>query len=85
MSDSAYGTPLLIRDGENPLPLARVSLSAQADGEKYNEEFVQKLAFEHPEALPVSEIDRAFSDRVPVCMELNTPAGPLDALYVTPN
>lgn len=49
MSGSAYGTPLLIRDGEDPLPLARVSLSVQADGEKYNEEFVQKLAFEHPD------------------------------------
>jgi hypothetical protein len=84
MSESAYGTPLLIRDGKEPLPLARVSLSTQVDGEKYDEEFIQKLAFKHPEALPISEIDRAFSNLVPVCMELNTPAGPLDALYVTP-
>lgn len=84
MSESAYGTPLLIRNGEEPLPLARISLAAQSDGEKYDEKFVQKLAFQHPEMLPVSEIDRAFSDLVSVCMELNTPAGPLDALYVTP-
>jgi len=84
MSESAYGTPILIRDGKEPLLLARVSLSSQVDGEKYNEEFIQRLAFEHPEALPISEIDRAFARLVPVCMELNTPAGPLDALYVTP-
>jgi len=64
MSDSACGTPLLIRDGDEPVSLSRISLSAQAEGEKYNEAFVQKLAFEHPEALPIAEIDPASQKNV---------------------
>ncbi len=34
--------------------------------------------------MPISEIDRAYSDLVPICTELNTSAGPLDILYATP-
>jgi hypothetical protein len=80
MRKSAYGTPLVIRDGDDPIVLNKVEIT---DG-SYNEKFIQELAFNHPSCLPVSEIDRAYEDLVPICMELNTPAGPLDALYVTP-
>jgi len=80
MRRSAYGTPLVIRDGGDPVVLDKVEI---ADG-SYDEKFIQELAFNHPSCLPVSEIDRAYEQLVPVCMELNTPAGPLDALYVTP-
>jgi hypothetical protein len=75
-----YGQPVLIpNDGDIQL-LERVSL----DGKDYDEKFVQTMAFDHPECLPVSAIDSAYENLVPVCMELYTPAGPLDALYVTP-
>lgn len=80
MPRDSYGTPLVIREGEKPVVLDKVSLS---DG-SHNEEFIQKLAFEHPTCLPISEIDRAYEQLVPICMELNTPAGPIDALYATP-
>lgn len=50
----------------------------------YDEAFIQDLAFAHPTCLPVSEIDSAYEDLVPICCELNTPVGPLDILYVTP-
>ena len=80
MRKSAYGTPLVIKDGGDPIVLDKIEIS---DG-SYNEKFIQELVFDHPSCLPVSEIDRAYEDLVPICMELNTPAGPLDALYVTP-
>jgi len=80
MRKSAYGTPLVIREGAEPAILDKVDLS----GGSYNEKFIQELAFNHPSCLPISEIDRAYEQLVPICMELNTPAGPIDALYVTP-
>ena len=83
MSDDAYGTPLIVRDSASPMKMRRVSLGGRGDGLEYDEAFIQKLAFGYPECLPVSEIDVAYKDLVPVCMELTTPAGPLDALFVT--
>ena len=80
MRKSAYGTPLVIQDGMDPVVLDKVEISSGS----YDEKFVQELAFNHPSCLPVREIDRAYEQLVPICMELNTPAGPLDALYVTP-
>jgi hypothetical protein len=80
MRKSAYGTPLVIRNGSEPVVLDKVDIS----GSSYDEKFIQELAFNHPSCLPVREIDRAYEQLVPICMELNTPAGPLDALYVTP-
>ena len=71
------GNPFVIRDDGELLQLKRLPLSAEAN--TYNEEFVQKLVFENPKCLPIADIDRAFENLVPVCMELNTPAGQLDA------
>ena len=82
MSDEQYATPILVGDNGRSSTLERLPVSGQ--GSDYNEAFIQKLAFEHPGCLPVSEIDRAYEGLIPVCCELNTPAGPLDVLYVTP-
>jgi len=79
MSETQYGTPLLVTD-EGVSVLDRISIS---DG-VYNEAYIQDLAFAHPSCLPISEIDRIYEGLIPVCKELNTPAGPLDILYVTP-
>ena len=79
MVTETYGNPLLIQAGQPPVELTRVPVS----GKEYNEEFVQRLAFEHPACLPVAEIDRAYEELVPVCMGLAGPSGDMDALYVT--
>ena len=84
MANSGYANPLIIRDDAAPIELERIPLTGAGTVSAYNEEYVQKLAFEHPDCLPIAEIDRAYLGLVPVCMELNTPAGPIDALYVTP-
>ena len=77
------GEPFVIREGASPIEMKRLPLSGP--GSSYDEAFVQRLAFEHPSCLPIADIDRAYERFVPICMELNTPAGPLDALYVTAN
>jgi hypothetical protein len=46
---------------------------------------IQALVQHHPSCLPISEIDPLFADPVPICTELNTPAGPIDNLMVTPS
>ena len=84
MANSGFANPLIIRDDAAPIELERIPLTGAGTVSAYNEEYVQKLAFEHPDCLPIAEIDRAYLGLVPVCMELNTPAGPIDALYVTP-
>ena len=82
MSDEHYAKPVLVRSNKVSLLLDRVALTGTDID--YNETFIQDLAFLHPNCLPINEIDRAYEGIIPVCKELNTPAGPLDILYVTP-
>lgn len=51
----------------------------------YDEKWIQNLIFNHPKLLPVKEIEPTFSPIYSVCRELNTPAGPLDNLFVSKN
>ena len=48
-----------------------------------SEAYIQALVHEHPACLPIAEIDAMFSGPVPICTELNTPAGPIDNFMVT--
>ena len=47
-----------------------------------DESSLRDLFFKSRGALPVAAIDSAYSDPVPICTELRTPAGPIDALYI---
>ncbi|WP_419160879.1 hypothetical protein [Candidatus Palauibacter sp.] len=58
---------------------------APAGGEgPIDEGRLQEVLFRHADILPLGEIDPAYIDPVPVCMELATRAGSADALYLTP-
>ena len=81
MAESQFGAPVIIDSNGVVEVLQRESLSGKLSS--YDEAFVQNLVFEHPECLPIVEIDRDFLDPIPICVELNTPAGPIDALYLT--
>lgn len=70
--EGAYPRPILVSDGKPAVVLERDGLG----GSTYNENWLQHLLYEHPEALPVAEINAAFSDLIPVCRESSTPAGP---------
>jgi hypothetical protein len=76
-----HATPILLtKDG--PAPLTPLSLLG---GEDAVSEAAQQLIHQHPQCLPISEIDPTFSNPVPICTELNTTAGPIDNFMVTPN
>lgn len=49
-----------------------------------NEQWLQRILFECPESLPVNDVDPHIGPLIPVCMEIETGAGPADILYVTP-
>lgn len=80
---SGFGAPLWIKAGQKSEVLKQVALTKKGNG-TYDEAWLQNLLFRHPEALPVAEIDASFSPLIPLCMEMGTPSGPIDTVYVTP-
>ena len=78
-----HGVPLLLPSGTGGAePLKPV---AQQGGDAVSEAYIQALVHEYPACLPIAEIDAMFSHPVPICTELNTPAGPIDNFMVTPS
>lgn len=83
--DSAFAAPIVVRPDQACDVLTRVPLSGPDSKAAYNEDWLQKMLYQHPEALPVAEIEDAFAGMVPLCRELGLPpAGSADILYVTP-
>lgn len=74
------GTPVLVNGTARALE--RVDLSGGQPPE-FNEAWLQRLLFEHPECLPIGEIEPAFKHLVSVCRELPTLHGPVDNLFMT--
>ena len=64
--------------------LHRIPLGASAADGGLAESDIHDLLFRFPDALPIAVIDASYADAVPVCCELSTRAGPVDALYVNP-
>ena len=64
--------------------LRRIPLGASVADGGIDESSLQDLLFRFPRTLPIAAIDAAYSGAVPVCRELSTPAGYVDALYVNP-
>ena len=75
------GTPLLVRKGVGtPLPTA-----PQQGENAFNEDFVQRLLFDHPECLPFHEIEPGLGRFRSVCREMPTKHGPIDNVFMTAN
>ncbi|MCL4819625.1 MAG: hypothetical protein KJ067_10805 [Vicinamibacteria bacterium] len=81
----AYPAPILIGADGRARTLQRVPLERSTAEGAYSEDDLQALLFAHPDALPIADIDSSFAGLVPVCREMNTPAGPIDVLYCTPS
>ena len=77
---TAFSDSILIT-GEESKTVKRIAMGQ--DG--FNEQQLQTLIFKHPEALPFKELAPHLQEPVPICMELNTPAGSADILYATPS
>ncbi|NNE32512.1 MAG: DUF4268 domain-containing protein [Winogradskyella sp.] len=69
----------------NPIHFSKGKTNALERVHEFSEKQIQDLIFDHPECLPISDIDESYNPVIPICTELWTPAGPLDILMVTPN
>jgi len=80
-----HATPIYIAaDNAESVQLSRYKRAGTSADRGYDEEFIKQLVLAHPEALPITEIDPTCSNPVPICDELPTPAGPIDAFLLTP-
>jgi hypothetical protein len=84
IQSSGFGVPVLVRADNTAEALRQVPICSKGE-HSYDESWLQRLLFDHPEALPIAEIDMSFSPLLPLCMEMDTPAGPVDTVYVTPS
>jgi hypothetical protein len=87
-NDTQYGRTLFIEQfkaGSSAKVLTRIRFSKHAfEAGPYDEAWVQRLIMRQPSLLPVDQIEPAFANLVPICVELPTPSGYLDNLLVTP-
>lgn len=85
MQRTRFAPPVMIRRNMPVIPLQRVQLGdGEHDGGR-RERFIQDLVHEHPEIIPLADIEPAFLPLIPICRELQTSAGYLDNLWLTPS
>jgi len=81
MKERQYGTPLILTADHSPVQrLHQIPFGTPP----FREERLQQLLAEHPELIPIGEIEPAFSPLVFLGREVPTPAGSLDVLYASP-
>ena len=82
--DEAYGDMIRLNGADSSAEetLRRIPLGTPASQGGLDESTLQDLLFRYPRTLPIAVIDAAYDGAVPVCRELSTPAGYVDALYV---
>lgn len=73
---------LVDRSGAEALRWPRLQLG---DTGARNEAWLRDTVFRVPELLPLASIDPSFGPLVPLCTELRTEAGPIDAAFVNPD
>lgn len=47
-----------------------------------SEAWLRDTLFDHPELLPVADLDASYGPLLPLCKELRTPAGPIDIAFI---
>ena len=84
MHDGTYGELIRLdpagKDQEEILH--RISLGTPDSDGGMDEATLQDLLFRHPQTLPIASIDASYDGAVPVCKELYTSAGYVDAIFV---
>src|SRR5436190_17002313 len=87
-TQTQYGATLFLEDfqaGSLAKALKPVHFSKNvSESAPYDEAWLQHLIMHHPSLLPVNQIEPAFKDMVPICVELPMRSGYLDNLLVTP-
>jgi hypothetical protein len=78
-----FGDFFLIEQDDGPSK--RVERLAFGETSGRDEAWLRNTLFDHPELLPVRDIDSSFDPLIPLCKELQTEAGPLDLAFINPN
>jgi len=78
---SAFANPIIISQQGPAVVLERLPLMS-FEG-LFSEKWLQEALFTNPQCLPIKEIDPRMGALIPICMEIETGAGPADILYVT--
>jgi len=81
-SRKSAGKPVIIRPDKSTPTLERIALDK---GGAYNEAWLQALIHDHPQILPINDIEPGFGTPIPVAMEVACGAGFIDNLYLTPS
>ena len=76
--------PIHVADDGTTSVLQQLTLTLGGEG-SFNEAQIQAFVHAHAECLPVTEVDPVFTSPVSICRELNTMAGPIDNLLITPS
>ena len=76
----AAGLPVLVSSATGSSAFERVFLGAGT----HDEDWLQRLIFDHPEILPISQIEPGFGTIIPAAREVACGNGFIDNLYLTP-
>lgn len=76
--------PILVAEDGTTTALQQLTLTLGGEG-SFSEAQIQAFVHQHPECVPVTEVDPVFTSPVSICRELNTMAGPIDNLLITPS
>ena len=49
-----------------------------------NEAWLRDTLFANPDLLPIGDIEPVYGPLLPLCIELRTPAGPIDIAFINP-
>lgn len=79
MGEQMYGDFVLIERAGTVERARRIFLGEIKDKD---EAWLRDTLFNNPEAIPSDDIDSAFGPLVPLCTELRTDAGPIDAVFI---
>jgi hypothetical protein len=82
---SRHMAPIRITADDIVVSLTRLRLGESDADRGRREAFVQKLVFDHPDVIPMIDIEPAFTPLISICTELATPAGSIDNVWVTPS
>jgi hypothetical protein len=74
-----YGNFVLIEKSGGLEKAERVFLGDKKDKD---EAWLRDTLFNNPEIIPTDEFDSAFGPLIPLCKELRTDAGPVDAVFI---